>query len=821
MSAFRPLLRTLTVGALALLTVAPATAQAVRGEVVEEATGRPLWGAFVVLVDDAGVRHEGVLTDSTGGFAIRAAKPGRYRLVAELIGYAGGESPPFELTAGPAVEQRLEVPVQAVDLTGISVSTRARCRARPGTGPETAALWEEARKALQVAWWGEEQKALRMRIMQYARELSPNAHSVREASQRSRVGYYSSSPYVSRPAEELERLGYIREVEGEAGKFDYFGPDAAVLLSETFLGSHCFSVVAGPEEEPDLVGLAFEPVRGRDLPDVKGVLWVDRASAELRRLDFEYTSLPFRGVTTRHAGGRVEYERLANGVWIVKRWRVRMPLVAMKPQPAYRSGMAALEIVALNEAGAEVQTVTDQQGVVLAEAAGGTVYGVVWDSIRGEPLAEAVVKLGDLETTTGQDGAYRFTDMPSGSYTVSFAHPGLDALGVELESRWVSVDGGTATRLPLGLPGPAALAAALCGDDGGALVYGTVTDESATWPVADALVRVEAAALASPRTVTADTAGVFRACIPAGGIVRLAAFRPGAALGMVATPGAAAGGASLELRPGTVQRQDLAVKAGAARVTATWTNEIRGKVLSRDGRAPIVGATVTLAAAGGEPLTSAITDEDGVFRVAHPGYGEAFSLRAEHLGYATAGGPVRFTQRDELALELLLAPQAIAMEPIVVVERRLDYLADTGYYLRKDRGLGRFIEAETLERYRPTLLTDIFRRTPGVKVLGNGMGADIEMVGAKRAAGWGEDPLNPRGGSGTGGLQCAPSVYVDGALIRPGGHPGRTYESFNGLVAPELIQAIEVYRRISEVPPVYSGELAACGVVAIWTRRPG
>ena len=94
------------------------------------------------------------------------------------------------------------------------------------------------------------------------------------------------------------------------------------------------------------------------------------------------------------------------------------------------------------------------------------------------------------------------------------------------------------------------------------------------------------------------------------------------------------------------------------------------------------------------------------------------------------------------------------------------------------------------------------------------------MVGNKRAAGWASDPLNPLGGEGTGGLQCAPSVYVDGALVRPGGNPGRSYGSFNELVAPELIEAVEVYRRVSEVPAIYSGELAACGVVAIWTRRP-
>lgn len=799
----------------AVLLPDDAAAQAVRGEVVEETTGRPLWGAFVVLVDDAGVRHQGVLSDSAGRFTVRAPAPGRYRLLAELIGYAGAESAPLDLVVGPPAEYRLEVPVQAVDLTGISVSTESRCRARPGSGPETAALWEEARKALEVQSWGEEQKALRMRIMQYARELSPNAHTVREASQRSRVGYYSSSPYVSRPAEELERLGYIREVDGG---YDYFGPDASVLLSETFLESHCFRVVDGPEAEPELLGLAFEPVRGRDRPDVKGTLWVDRGTAELRRLDFTYTELPFRGVSTEHAGGRVEYERLANGVWIIKRWRLRMPLVAEKAQPAWRSGMTELEVVALDEAGAEVQSVTDSRGTVLAETTGGTVYGVVWDSIADEPLGEAVVTLGDLETTAGADGAYRFTDVPSGTYPIDFSHPMLAILGLELDPRLATVDGGTATRFPLAVPGPAAIAEVVCGEGGGdAVVYGAVTDESARWPVPDAVVRLEAAVTGGVSTVTADSGGVYRTCVPGNGTVQAAAFRPGAALGAITGTGEAD---SVDILRAGVRRLDLSVAAGEARVTATWTNEVRGEVLTRDGRDPVPGATVTMANEMGEPITSALSDEDGVFRMAHPGRGERFGLKAEHLGYAAAEGTIVFTNRDELQVELLLDPQPIEIEPIVVVERRRDFLADMGYYLRKDRGLGRFIERDAIERYRPTLLTDLFRRTPGVKVLGNGMGADLEMVGNKRASGFAADPLNPLGGEGTGGQQCAPAVYVDGALVRPGGHPARTYGAFNELVPPELIEAVEVYRRVSEVPAIYSGEQAACGVVAIWTRRP-
>ena len=59
-------------------------------------------------------------------------------------------------------------------------------------------------------------------------------------------------------AEDLLESGFIRRVDD--GGFDYFGPDASVLLSDAFLDTHCFRLVAR-EDLPEAVGLAFDPVR--------------------------------------------------------------------------------------------------------------------------------------------------------------------------------------------------------------------------------------------------------------------------------------------------------------------------------------------------------------------------------------------------------------------------------------------------------------------------------------------------------------------------------------------------------------------------------
>lgn len=345
-----------------LLTAAwPLAAQTVVGRVVEEGTLRPLEGAFVVLEDEAGRRHRGVLSDAEGWFALRAAEPGRFRLVAELIGYAGVRTEALDLDAGQTVERALTVRVEAVSLDGIQVETGARCRPRPGSGPGTARLWDEARKALEVARWSDSERMLRFSVVEFRRELDATTLGVISESERVRHGFSDRSPYRSIPAAELEAGGYIQESEG--GERDYYAPDARVLLSDSFLATHCFRVEAD-RADPGLVGLGFEPVPERRLPDIRGALWLDRGTGELKRLEFHYVNAPPPLGDWPQVGGRVEFERLATGVWIVRRWRIRMPLKAAMTG-GYGGSSRELALVALVEEGAEVRSARSRQGGAL------------------------------------------------------------------------------------------------------------------------------------------------------------------------------------------------------------------------------------------------------------------------------------------------------------------------------------------------------------------------------------------------------------------------------------------------------------------------
>lgn len=66
------------VGAAALiaLSVVPAVAQAVRGQLVERASQLPIRGGFLTLVDEQGRELARALTDRAGQFLLRAPAPG-------------------------------------------------------------------------------------------------------------------------------------------------------------------------------------------------------------------------------------------------------------------------------------------------------------------------------------------------------------------------------------------------------------------------------------------------------------------------------------------------------------------------------------------------------------------------------------------------------------------------------------------------------------------------------------------------------------------------------------------------------------------------
>ncbi|HEX2187977.1 MAG TPA: carboxypeptidase-like regulatory domain-containing protein [Longimicrobiaceae bacterium] len=304
-----------------LAAAAPIAAQTVRGAVVDEG-GSPVAAAFVVLLDVEGRPAARGLSHAGGGFLLHAGMAGTYTLRAERIGFESTVTPPLRLEQGAVVETRVTVSSRAVALDAIVVGGAAQCAVRARDDAAAAALWEEARKALAVSAWTERAESLQVVAARWERELDRQGMFILAERRDSIVGRLQT-PFRSLPAEELAAAGYRREESDGAW---YYAPDAEVLLSDSFLDTHCFRAVRGRGRARGLVGLAFEPVRGRSVPDVAGTLWLDARSAELRHLEFRYRNLP-RQDDWPGVGGRIEFRRLPGGQWIVDRWRLRMPLV--------------------------------------------------------------------------------------------------------------------------------------------------------------------------------------------------------------------------------------------------------------------------------------------------------------------------------------------------------------------------------------------------------------------------------------------------------------------------------------------------------------
>ena len=78
------------------------------------------------------------------------------------------------------------------------------------------------------------------------------------------------------------------------------------LLSDAFLDTHCLSVRDGGDGR---IGLMFEPVPDRWVPEIVGVLWLDAETAELDWLEFGYVNL-LRTREIGEPGGEVSFARL-------------------------------------------------------------------------------------------------------------------------------------------------------------------------------------------------------------------------------------------------------------------------------------------------------------------------------------------------------------------------------------------------------------------------------------------------------------------------------------------------------------------------------
>lgn len=724
-----PPVRRSTLFLASLLAALPAAlaAQAVEGTVVDAQSGAPIPGALVSLLSSDGQARARALADEAGRFTLRADAAGRYQLRAERVGYAAALSPPLELAAGQTIPYRLAASAQRMQLEALVATAggrdERRCTVRPGTGEETAALWEEARKALEAAVATRQQYPYLFRTERRIRVLDAATLGVRRelVQPTERV---SESPYVAVSPEELAAHGYVQQV----GSSIYFhAPDAAILLSDPFLEAHCFRGRRADRDHAGMVGLGFEPVHGGRWADVAGVLWLDARTAELRVLEYRYTGGRQSPVIPGQAGGRVEFRRMPNGAWIVNRWRILMPSAQAAvysyatPVPTSQSMRATIA-----EESGQVVEVRLPDGTPVETAAVATLTGVVFDSIRGRPLAGARVSLAGTADSTRTDAEGRFTlpHLTEGVYALAFDHPRLDSLHFVPEAALVTVVPPQELRRDLAIPSVASILATPCHTAQGSAVgaaVGHVTDRAAgeplpgvplfaTWEVPGSTDTGHAAAVS-------DDGGGYRFCeLPVGARVRIVARLEGDSAVAQAEP-----------RQGVPQLNDLALAAPAELVARREAEQrerthVVVRLIDAGTSRPIVGAKVSLGGSSRELTTG--RNGELALDVAPGTYSVAFN----HPVYGAGTARLTVTGRGRPQYDIRLPRRTVTLEPLRVVAQRVY----PGYFDPRSRGrhLNLIAREEIERRAGAGNVGGLVRTLPGVQVLeltyrGTGMVMDV------------------------------------------------------------------------------------------------
>jgi len=215
---------------------------------------------------------------------------------------------------------------------------------------------------------------------------------------------------------------------------------------------------------------------------------------------------------------------------------------------------------------------------------------------------------------------------------------------------------------------------------------------------------------------------------------------------------------------------------------------VLGRVLDFDTREPVPMAEVRFR---GTALAT-LTDDLGFFRLDSVPRG-VYVLEVDQMGRGHAEKAVRVFGRLGHQVEVVIAPEAIELDPIQVTVRSKRWYDDmVGFVGRLARGVGSFLTLRELEQRAGPRLVDALRGVPGLMVREAGRYAGV--VVRQRA--------------------CEPAVWVDGRPARPDPALGlNTWNAFD-------LEAVEVYRGPAEVPAQFARG-SACGAVVLWTRRGG
>ena len=222
---------------------------------------------------------------------------------------------------------------------------------------------------------------------------------------------------------------------------------------------------------------------------------------------------------------------------------------------------------------------------------------------------------------------------------------------------------------------------------------------------------------------------------------------------------------------------------------------ITGVLVAEGSGEPIGSAAVQLVDPNDEAQAAVLTDREGRFTIQAPAPG-SYRIVAAGMGYETGESDlIPLEEGEPLEVTLILPVAPVILDGIDVEVEARPWMVEQPprlwpFFERKRwgemAGLGEFVTREDLENLGGRVsnlfqIQNVYMRMPDRSL---------------------ERPCTD------------PVYYLDG--MRLGGATRRTIDDFVGV---SDLEAIEIYRRASEIPGEFGGSDAHCGVVVFWTRR--
>jgi len=415
------------------------------------------------------------------------------------------------------------------------------------------------------------------------------------------------------------------------------------------------------------------------------------------------------------------------------------------------------------------------------------VNGVAFDSLRGQPLKAALIKIIGQRTTTTTDerGRFRFDSVDPGVRTFIVQHPALDSAGFPGISRRATISPAS-SEVRLAVPSFQTLWRAACGgtppSDSG-FVYGTIHDVRTREPVPNAAVEVSWIVTAydkmrgiNQRRVYGETKtdanGGYVVCgVPATHWLKVISATVEASGGVDLPPG--------DLR---VVRRDLTI-GPTLEQDSTSVGSIVGVLTDQDG-VPYSEARIQL-----DDSSEVRSAGDGRFAFRNVQAGTR-QVEVMSIGMVPIVMAVEVYPRDSATITLQLR-RVTTLDVVRVTASRRGRMIAEGIEERRKLNTGYSMDMTELQAHASfsTVMNDF----PGVRVRQNA--GDYHIF------------LN----DGRGG-QCTPDVWVDGA---------RMSIAAMIMIRPRDVLAVEYFPRASSIPMEFRSrteQYVQCGAIVVWTN---